>query len=440
MRELAGARVLVLGLGRSGRSAAVFCAERGARVVAADERPDAGFDAPPGVELAIGRAFPDPAEFDLVVPSPGVPAERYRERARRILGDVELAARALAVPLVAVTGTNGKSTTALLAAAMLRAAGLRARAAGNVGTPALALVGVALDVAVLEVSSFQLETTETFRPDVAVLLNVSPDHLDRHGSFEDYCAAKARVFESQRPEDVAVVNADDSQARRIAAGAQARCWSFSTAAPVSRGAWLDSGAACLRIDDGPLRRVSLDGSRLLGAHNRENVLAALLAATAAGAEPEKAAAALATFDALPHRTQHVATRGGVSFVDDSKATNPAAALRSLASFTTPIVWIGGGRAKGLDLTELAEAAADRARAAVLLGEAAPALERALAGRLDARRAETIEDAVREAASLAREGDVVLLSPGCSSLDQFSSFEERGERFAAAVAALGEGAA
>ena len=148
MRELAGARVLVLGLGRSGRSAAVFCAERGARVVAADERPDAGFDAPAGVELAIGRAFPDPAEFDLVVPSPGVPAERYRERARRILGDVELAARALAVPLVAVTGTNGKSTTALLAAAMLRAAGLRARAAGNVGTPALALVGVALDVAV----------------------------------------------------------------------------------------------------------------------------------------------------------------------------------------------------------------------------------------------------------------------------------------------------
>jgi UDP-N-acetylmuramoylalanine--D-glutamate ligase len=437
MRELDGARVLVLGLGITGRSAAAFCAARGASVLAADERADVATDLPPGVEFAVGRAFPDPAEFDLVVPSPGVPAARYRERARRVWGDVELAARALAVPLVAVTGTNGKSTTALLTAAMLRAAGLRARAAGNVGTPALDLVGVGLDVAVLEVSSFQLETTEAFRPTVAVLLNVAPDHLDRHGSLEAYIAAKSRIFAHQGSDDVAIVNDADPGALRAAAGARARRWSFSSEAPVSRGAWLDAGAACLRLESGPPQRLSLAGSRLLGAHNRENVLAALLAATAVGAQPEKAARALATFEGLPHRTQLVATRRGVRFVDDSKATNPAAALRALASFEAPLVWIGGGRAKGLDLSGLADAVGRRARAAILLGEAAPVLERDLAGLLEVRRVESIEEAVRAAAAFAREGDVVLLAPGCSSLDQFGSFEERGERFARAVAALGK---
>jgi UDP-N-acetylmuramoylalanine--D-glutamate ligase len=437
MQELDGARVLVLGLGISGCSAAAFCAARGARVVAADERADVAVDLPTGIELAIGRAFPDPADFDLVVPSPGVPVARYRERARRVWGDIELAARALAVPLVAVTGTNGKSTTALLTAAMLRAAGLRARAAGNVGTPALDLVGVGLDVAVLEVSSFQLETTEAFRPGVAVLLNVAPDHLDRHGSLEAYTTAKSRIFANQLADDVAVVNAADPGAQRAAERGRARRWSFSSEAPVSQGAWLDAGAACLRIDEGPVQRLSLEGSRLVGTHNRENVLAALLAATAAGAEPEKAARALVTFEGLPHRTQLVASRGGVTFVDDSKATNPAAAKRAIASIAAPLVWIGGGRAKGLDLSGLADAAGQRARAAVLMGEAAPVLERALESRVEVRRVNTIEEAVRVADAIAREGDVVLLAPGCSSLDQFRSFEERGERFAAAVAALGK---
>jgi UDP-N-acetylmuramoylalanine--D-glutamate ligase len=301
-------------------------------------------------------------------------------------------------------------------------------------------VGVGLDVAVLEVSSFQLETTEAFRPNVAVLLNVAPDHLDRHGSLEAYTAAKARIFANQREDDVAIVNDADPGAQRAAQGARGQRWSFSTRAPVTRGAWIDAGVACLRVDDGSVRRVPLEGSRLHGAHNRENVLAALLAATAVGAEPEKAARALAGFEGLPHRCQIVATHRGVRFVDDSKATNPAAALRSIAGFPAPLVWIGGGRAKGLDLSELADAAAERARAAILLGEAAPALERALASRLETRRVETIEEAVQVADSLAREGDVVLLAPGCSSLDQFHSFEERGERFAAAVATLGNAGA
>jgi UDP-N-acetylmuramoylalanine--D-glutamate ligase len=436
MRELDGQRVLVLGLGVSGRSAAVFCAERGARVVAADERAREALEGiealEPHVTCVVGDAFPDPADFDLVVPSPGVPAARYAERAARVWGDVELAARALPVPIVAVTGTNGKSTTTLLLTAMLRSAGLRAAAAGNVGTPALELVGQALDVAVLEVSSFQLETIESFRPRVAVLLNVTPDHLDRHGSLEGYVAAKARIFENQDAGDVAVLNFDDPIVRALAPGVRARLRPFRSQGPLDEGVFVDAGALVERAAGGVITRFALDDLRLSGAHNLENVAASFAAATAAGASADAAVAALATFEGLPHRTQVVARRRGVTYVDDSKATNPGAALRSLESFPGPLVWIAGGRGKGLDLSGLAEAASQRVRAAVLLGESAPVLERALRGRTVVQRAETIEDAARRAAALARRGDVVLLSPGCSSHDQFRSYEERGDRFRAAV--------
>jgi UDP-N-acetylmuramoylalanine--D-glutamate ligase len=439
MLDLTGKRVMVLGLGLSGRSAAAFCTARGARVVAADEKQGWKLEGLQHLEgmahLVLGPPFPDPADFDLVVPSPGVPAERYRGRARRIWGDVELAFRALSVPIVAVTGTNGKSTTTELIASMLRAAGLRATAAGNIGTPALELVGQPLDVAVLEVSSFQLEAIDAFRAEVAVILNLTPDHLDRHGTFEAYAAAKARILAGQSADDVAILNFDDDAVRALAPLTRARVVPFRTRGPLERGAWLDAGAVALRLGDAPPQRLSLDGLQLAGAHNRENALAALCAAACAGADPDKALAALASFEGLPHRTQIVARRGGVTFVDDSKATNPGAALSSLASFDAPLVWIAGGRDKDLDLTELAEAASRRAHAAVLLGEAAHKLERALAGRVETHRVDGIEDAVRRAAELARPGDAVLLSPGCSSLDQFRNFEERGRRFRAAVEAL-----
>jgi UDP-N-acetylmuramoylalanine--D-glutamate ligase len=432
MLDLRDQTVLVLGLGSSGQSAARFCHARGARVIAADERTTdeiPGADALGAVaELHLGAPLPDPSTFDLVVPSPGVPPERYRERARRVWGDVEIAGRTLAVPIVAVTGTNGKSTTTTLIESMLRSAGLRARAAGNLGTPALELVGVALDVAVLEVSSFQLETVESFRPDVAVVLNVAPDHLDRHGSLEAYAAAKARLLAKQRAEDVAVLNADDPITAGFAEGARGEVLYFSTTRPVARGAWLDAEAVMLRHNGEPPTRLSLDGASPAIAQNRENLLAALCAVAAIGAEPAKAWRALARFEGLAHRTQVVAERDGVVFVDDSKATNPAAALRSLASFDAPLVWIAGGRDKGLDVAAMAREAAPRLRAAVLLGEAAPRMERALESAIPVRRAQTIEDATALAAELARPGDVVLLSPGCSSLDQFASFEERGLRF------------
>ena len=311
MPELADKRVLVLGLGISGRSAARFCADRGARVVAADERiPDVTTPVP-GVEFILGQDFPDPAAFDLVIPSPGVPPATYRAGARRVWGDVELAWRAFRIPVVAVTGTNGKSTVTRMIEAALYAAGFRVRAAGNVGEPALDLVGDALDVAILEVSSFQLETTEDFRPAVAVVLNVTPDHLDRHGSFEAYREAKARILANQEPEDTAVLGADDPVALGLAEHTRGRVLLFSATTRVNHGAWLDGDIAVLETDGRETLRLPLETS-LPGRHNRENALAALVAAHAAGADPERAAAGIAAFTGLPHRMESVGTVAGVS--------------------------------------------------------------------------------------------------------------------------------
>jgi UDP-N-acetylmuramoylalanine--D-glutamate ligase len=436
--ELSGTRVLVLGLGLSGVSAARFCAERGARVVAADEGPAAAAEAlPAGVEIRRGAPFPDPAEFDLVVPSPGVPRARWAGRARRAWGDLELAFRALAVPIVAVTGTNGKSTTVRLVEAMLRAAGLRAEAAGNVGVPALDLLGRPLDVAVLEVSSFQLEAVEAFRPKVAVVLNVTEDHLDRHGSLDAYVACKGRLFACQEPEDAAIGNADDAWARKLVLASRARHLFFGRGPQAGDGAWCDAGAIVL-ARGGERTRLPLDDFAGQPLPPRENVLAALLAASAAGAEPRRALAALADFRGLPHRLEPVATLGGVAWIDDSKATNPGAAEFALAAQASPVIWIAGGRDKDLAFHELAERARGRVRLALLIGEAADKIGRALEGRVPCERAGTLEAAVARAAQLARPGEVVLLAPGCASFDQFRSYAERGERFAAAVRALAGG--
>jgi UDP-N-acetylmuramoylalanine--D-glutamate ligase len=438
--DLHGQRVLVLGLGVSGRSAARFCAELGAEVVAADERGrdalgDLG-DVASVASIRLGGALPEAADFDLVVPSPGVPRERYARGAKRVWGDIELAWRALSVPIVAVTGTNGKSTTTRLVEVLLRAAGLRAEAAGNIGAPALGLVGRPLDVAVLEVSSFQLETTEGFRPKVSVILNLTPDHLDRHGSFEGYVEAKTRILANQEADDTAVLSADDVAVRALAARTSARVRLFSQREALGVGACLDAGAICLR-EEGELVRISLEGFPLPGVHNRENLLASLLAARAAGADPRIAARALPDFRGLPHRTEIVRERGGVTWVNDSKGTNVGAALRSLESFARPVIWIAGGKDKDLDFRPLAPVLKERARAAILIGEAAPKLAAALAGSVPLHQADGLERAVAFAAELARPGDVVLLSPACASFDQFRNYEDRGERFRAAVAALPE---
>jgi UDP-N-acetylmuramoylalanine--D-glutamate ligase len=431
MLDLAGKRVLVLGLGISGRSAAAFCAARGARVVAADERADLDVrELPASVELRLGAPAPDPADFDLVVPSPGVPLAKYGSRAKRAWGDLELAYRALAVPIAAVTGTNGKSTTVRLLEAMLRSAGLRARAAGNVGDAALGLVGQALDAAVLEVSSFQLEAIDAFCPRAALLLNVTPDHLDRHGDLAGYLAAKLRLFMNQTAEDVAILSADDP---RVAAldprQFRARVWRFSTRSPVARGACYDAGAIVLRLETGE-ERLALDALPPLEGPLRSNALAALLGAVALGADPRRALAALASFRALPHRCELVAEAGGVRWLDDSKATNPSAAVAAVANLGGPLIWILGGKDKGLDFAELLEAPLARVKRALLIGAAADAIAASLSGKLAFEKVGTLAAAVARARELAVPGDSVLLSPACASFDQFQNYEQRGRAFGA----------
>lgn len=435
MVELDGMKVLVLGLGITGVSAARFCAERGAQVVVADERAEVDTSQlPAGLEVRTGQGFPDPGDFDLVVPSPGIPPERYAARARRVWGDLELAFRFLQIPIIAVTGTNGKSTTVRLIEAMLRAAGLRAAAAGNLGEPALGLIGQALDVAVLEVSSFQLEAVDRFRPKVGVLLNLSPDHLDRHGDLENYLAAKARLFAVQDESDYAVLNQRDARLRGLADGLEAPVHWFDGEAAVERGTGCDG--TCFVRNDGDLHlRVPLPGGEPLREPLRSNALAAWLAASLVGADPTRALGALGDFRALPHRLERVALRDGVEWIDDSKATNPGAAAQALEGMQRPTIWIAGGRDKGLPFGELAGPGLHHVRRALLIGEAADALSRALGTGIATEKVGTLEAAVARAAELAEAGDAVLLAPACASFDQFSSFEERGERFAQLVGAL-----
>ena len=386
---------LVLGLARSGQAAIAALERRGVRAVGADR------------ELGNDDDLTLLDRSELLVKSPGVPGEAVlvaeaRRRGIPVWSELELGFRVLDNPLVAVTGTNGKTTTSELLGAMLGAP-----VAGNVGIALTELDGAVEPGSwvVVEASSFQLEDVDTFRPRVAVLLNLEPDHLDRHGSFESYAAAKLRVFENQELGDVAVV---PRGFRAVPGGA--------------RRADFDA--------DDPLPAEPL----IPGAHNRENAAAATVAATAAGATAEEIARALREFPGVPHRLEPVAERDGVLFVNDSKATNVAAALRALAAYDRPLLLIAGGRAKGESFEPLVEAARGRVERAFLIGEAAPGLAEAL-GELPHETSEDLGAAVAAAAAAARPGDVVLLSPACASYDQFRDYEERGDEFRRLVDAL-----
>ena len=429
---LAGARrAVVLGAVRSGLAAAealTRCAPH-VHVVLADRRADAG-EAPPGVEAVPGRDDPELLTgADLLVKSPGVPEEAAIVRAARSAGipvwaEVELAYRLLEErnPIVGITGTNGKTTTTLLTAAMLEGGGVPCASAGNVGTALSSFAG-RIDpgrTIVCELSSFQLEGVEQFRADVGVLLNVTPDHLDRHGSFEPYAAAKLRVFERQREGDTAILSVDDAYVAAL------------------DDADLPGRAKRVRVSGTELARFeqAFEASHLRGPHNRANAACAIAVARALGADEAGAAAALGDFAAPPHRLEQVRELRGVRYVNDSKATNVEATLQALASFDAPLHVILGGSLKGADFAPLAAPLVYAASAAYLIGEAAPELRRAFSGRgIELVDSGTLERAVRIAASVAAEGDVVLLSPACASYDQFRDYEERGERFRQLVEAL-----
>lgn len=441
-------RVLVVGFGRTGRAVARVLAARGDRVRAADARDVATLGVQPGdlagIELVAGDDGPALLDgIDLVVPSPGVPRTapvlvEARRRGVPIASEIEVAARALRCPIVGVTGTNGKSTTTTLVGLALAVSGRRTFIGGNLGTPLVTALEGEHDVCVCEVSSFQLEWVETFRPRVGCFLNVTDDHLDRHPTFADYRDTKARLFAAQTADDWAVLNRDDPEVHALAPRLRARVVTFGRA-PVAEGAFVDGDAVALRLPGGAEERYGLARTRLAGRHNVENVLAAATTARLAGATPSAVQHAIDAIEPLPHRLALVAERAGVRWYDDSKATNVGAAVKSLESFDGPVVLLAGGVDKGGSYAPLADAARARVRCAVVYGAAREQIATTLeAAGVPVERVPTLDAAVGAAAGRVRPGYTVLLAPACSSFDQFTDYAARGRAFRAAVDALGEG--
>ena len=451
-------RVTVMGLGlhSGGVETVKYFVRRGARVLVTDTRSEATLAESvaqvkgPRVTLRLGgHDVRDFVGSDLVVSNPAVPPNNPFLRAARRRGipveaEMNLVFKACRAPIVGITGTNGKSTTTALIAHLLDASGLRVRLGGNIG---LSLLNDAdrfspRDVAVLEISSFQLEYLhpEGLSPHVAVVMNMQPNHLDRHRTMAAYAAAKRHLVEHQSARDVAVLNADDARVRRMAKATRARVLYFSVEKPVEQGVWLEGGSAWFVVGrrKGIIR--GLDRMQIIGLHNRQNACAAIAAALAVGARPEAIARALPTFKALPHRLETVARRGGVTFVNDSIATNPDSvrvALDGCGGADIPVchhvILIAGGRPKDIPYGPMLPGIAAKVKLLLLIGEAAEEIEAAVRGfkgrKPEIIHAKTLDRAMKIAKKRAGPGDTVLLSPACASFDQFRSFEERGERFA-----------
>ena len=432
-------RVTVAGAARSGLAAAELLARRGARVTVSDMRADAR-DAEPlkllGVRLELGghqtQTF---TGADLVVLSPGVPQEQpavvaARDHGVPVIGEIELAYRWLQGRVIAITGTKGKSTTTALTGKILETAGFKVTVGGNIGSPLSAQVSESTPdtLHVVETSSFQLEQIEAFHPWIAVMLNFSPDHLDRHPTVDAYAAAKARIFENQDSSDWAVINADDPAVLELARRGRAATRLFAREASLAHGTVIDNGWIVDRQQDRAERLVPLEAIHLLGAHLVADVMAAATVGAIAGAAPAAMTAAVDAFRGLEHAMELVGDLRGVRFVNDSKATNVESALRSIESFERDLVPIVGGRFKGGDLGLLRLPLAARAKAIVAIGEAAPLVRDAMADVVIVHMAESLEQAVRLAYELAQPSGVVLLAPACASFDMFRDYAERGRKF------------
>jgi UDP-N-acetylmuramoylalanine--D-glutamate ligase len=446
--DLAGKRVLVVGLARTGVVTALFSAGYGAIVTATDEKPEnelteaAAKLRAAGVKLDVGGHSPEVfLEQDLIVVSPGVPAnlpqlEEARARGIPVWSEIELAWRLLRGKLVAITGSNGKTTTTSLVAHILKTANIPTLIGGNIGVPLLALVESSMDttVTVAEISSFQLETIEAFRPEIGVLLNLTPDHLDRHASFDDYAHAKMRMFENQLERDAAVLNADDPEITRRMPSRGHIYW-FSRQKRVAEGAFLRDEQIYFRMDGSEIALARREDISLRGEHNLENVLAACAAAYLAGADPAAIANGVKSFKGVEHRLEFVAEIGGVTFYNDSKATNVDATKKAIEAFPGPLIVILGGKDKGSPYTPLREPLHERARLALLIGAAADKIAADLGDAVTVEKAGAMERAVQIAMHRAEPGDVVLLAPACSSFDQFENYEHRGRAFKELVAKL-----
>jgi UDP-N-acetylmuramoylalanine--D-glutamate ligase len=447
--DLKDKRVLVVGLGKSGVASALFLKDRGARVTVSDTKsPDQLRDEIPvlldhGITVETGghgeRTF---RGQDLIVVSPGVPVDapplvQARAAGEPVIGEIELAAQNLPGSIVAITGSNGKTTTTTLTGEILAAGGLPVAVGGNIGTPAISLVAAATreTAVVLEISSFQLETIQTFRPKVAVILNITPDHLDRHRTFQTYVDAKARIFENQQPDDYAVLNEDDPSCRALRDRTRAEVFWFSRKQEVQNGAWVRDGKILFRDSSGQREIMLVSEIPLKGAHNVENVLAGVCAGALMGCEPAKIRKAIQEFKAVEHRLEYVATIKGVEYFNDSKATNVDATIKALESFPKNIHLILGGKDKGSDYTVLNDLLRERVKRVYTIGAAAEKIESHIKGAAEIVHAETLDNAIRRAAAVAQPGDIVLLAPACASFDQFQSYNHRGRVFKAVVHSL-----
>src|SRR3984885_10651694 len=444
MMDLKNKRVLVVGLGKSGLSAAMFLRAQGARVTVSDTRSAVALakEIPALLEAGImvesgGHGLLTFRRQDLIVVSPGVPMDTPEVKqvvgfGLPVIGELELASRYLYGQVVAITGANGKTTTTTLVGQILSDAGLPTLVGGNIGLPVIDLVAKSTPQTtnVLEVSSFQLETIEQFHPKIAVVLNITPDHLDRHGSFEAYAAAKTRITENQGPDDFLVLNAEDKETQMVALKTKAQIYWFRGRRPIKQGAFVYGDSIVFLAREGakaePVMPVS--DIHLKGSHNVENVLAAVCAARLAGISAEMVRSAVAGFKAVEHRLELVKSLNGVEFYNDSKATNVDASMKAVASFAGGIHLILGGKDKDSDYSLMAELLKERVKAVYTIGTAAEKIERQLHGVVKMVQAETMQVAVSEAAKAAVSGDVVLLSPACSSFDQFENYEHRGRVF------------
>jgi UDP-N-acetylmuramoylalanine--D-glutamate ligase len=447
--ELKNKRVLVVGLGRSGAASAIFLQEHGAKVIVSDSKSEAQLqgDVPAlldrGISIETGqhgqRTFRDQ---DLIVVSPGVPSDQPQLQHARslgipVIGEVELAFRFLQGKVLAITGSNGKTTTTSLVGEILAKSGKKTLVGGNIGTPVISLAGQTMpdSLVVLEISSFQLESIQQFRPWIAAILNITPDHLDRHHTFEAYVAAKARIFENQQSGDFAVLNADDSTSVGLKDKIKAQMLWFSRKQRVENGAFLNGDQIIFRQNGQEQAVLSRSDIQLKGEHNLENVLAAVCMTMVAGCTPQQVRQGVKEFRAVEHRLELVATINGVTFYNDSKATNVDATVKALESFPGNIHIILGGKDKGSDYSMLNPLLRERAKRVYLIGAASDKIASQVQGATALVRSGILERAVRQAFDAAAPGDVVLLAPACASFDQFENYEHRGRVFKELVRSL-----
>ena len=440
--DLSGRRVMVIGLGKTGVATARFLAERGSHVLIADEKPASELgDAiralgDLNVELELGKNDPHIlSHIDIVVPSPGVPPFNYllagaRKKEIPILSEIELAYRFIRKPIIAITGTNGKTTTTKLIGHMLLQSGKKTFVGGNIGNPLIDFVNGKQeeDYLVLEISSFQLLWTHLFRPQISVLLNISNDHLDYHKTFQEYRAAKEMLFANQAEGDLAVLNAGDPYSGDLSKKIMAGVKYFSSSSTLEEGIFIDDTALRYRDHKGRDEEYALENIRLRGKHNLENIMASILVSRQCGCPPDRIKKTLEVFESLPHRMEFIEEVDGVEFYNDSKGTNIDAVKRALEAFSRPVILLLGGRNKGGDFKVLSRLIRERVKELVLFGEARKEINELVGGIVKTKIAEKLGESTYLAWKDSSAGDVVLLSPGCASFDEFANYEERGSFF------------